>query len=61
MLADAELLEVAGERLASELRAVVSEDPGELDPMPSRRSATWSTKLAASRADLSPATRVPMA
>jgi hypothetical protein len=30
-------------------------------PMPSSRSATWSTKLAASRADLSPATSVPMA
>jgi len=28
--------------------------------MPARRSATWSTKLAPSRADLSPATRAPI-
>jgi hypothetical protein len=32
VLADAELLEVAGERLAGELRAVVGEDSGELGP-----------------------------
>jgi hypothetical protein len=40
MLVDAEVFKVAGERLASELRAVVGEDSGELDPMPARRSAT---------------------
>jgi hypothetical protein len=61
MLADAEVLKVAGECLASELGAVVSEDRAEFDPMPARRSATWSTKPAASRADLSPATRAPIA
>jgi len=30
-------------------------------PMPAKRSATWSTKAAVSRADLSPVTRAPIA
>src|SRR5512133_1447273 len=35
--------------------------PPSSTPMPARRSATWSTKPAASRADLSPATSLPIA
>ena len=61
MLADVEVLKVAGERLASELRAVVSEDPGELDPDAGQALSDVVDEAGGVTGDLSPATRAPMA
>lgn len=60
MVTDAELLKTAGEPMTGELGPIVNQHPGKLDPMPASHSATWSTKAAASRADLSPATSRPI-
>jgi hypothetical protein len=56
VLTDAELLDMAGEPMTGEFWPLSVSTPVSSTPMPARRSATWSTKLAASRADLSPAT-----
>jgi hypothetical protein len=61
MVVNGEVLEVGGEPTAGELGAVeLVSTPVSSAPMPASRSATWSTKPAASRADLSPATRAPI-
>jgi hypothetical protein len=61
MVADVAAPKVAGEGATGELRAVIGQHPAELDPMPASRPGDVVDKPAASRADWSPATSVPMA
>jgi hypothetical protein len=60
MVADTETGKVAGERLGGELRAVVSEDPGELDPDAGQPRSDVVDEAGGVTGRLVPATRAPI-